>query len=352
MSEPALSLIELSHQLDYSDLMREVSRGIDTTILASKDALMASSQSYRDHAIAKRSLSSNLFCRFEHYGALADLERAIQLGEEAADAFLPNEFARSEVLIDLVVFYLERYSLLRDQRDLAQAFQAFEEGKDGFPPGDIIVASRLGRLACTLFQSTGQRSAVDGAISLAESVVAALPPQHLHRPMYLGNLSTLLETRFLHFKEKEDLENSIKTAQEAVALSVRDNHMMSKTMALLARVLRIRESEYGPLPAVDDIAGAPEDNSNQEAAMLPRSLDVHLANWNFDLSPPSVRIAAARSAAGILVQDCGWELASSLLAGAVKLLPTLAPQFLSRLDQEKTLSKFAGLALDTIALAL
>lgn len=54
--------------------------------------------------------------------------------------------------------------------------------------------------------------------------------------------------------------------------------------------------------------------------------------WHCQFSPPRARIRAALAAADSFAEEGEWEEGHSLIIDAVKLLPKISPQFLTRDD--------------------
>lgn len=279
------------------------------------------------------------------------LEKSIELGQRAAAAWLPGDSTRSYALNSLCGCYISRFVLFDSEHDLELAVHSFEEASVGLPPGDRDLSRTRGQLLLIFFARSGERRFIDAALLIVEKEVAATPKTHLKRASILLNGSVLLLKRYNRFKEPEDLETSVQKAVDALALSLPHDHLRSRSSKIVGHLLHTRDTEYGPL-TIDHIARASEDISGKALSTLPRCLDVRLATWNCPLTPSSVRIDAARSAAALLVADSSWEHACSLLGDAVRLLPTIAPQFLNREDHEKPLSTFVGLASDTMSVAL
>lgn len=347
------NLTALSRMLGSRDDLFGRSGKIDESILMGEKALTASNSRFKTHGYMLGNLSYRFYSRFKSEGALADLEKSIELAGRAVATTFPGDVSWICYVNMLGAAYFERYRRSGSGKDLVLLSELSDEmlrvTADG--PMEFVSLSMAGIVAKKFFDLCGARFQIDKAIWFCERAVDLIPARHVGRSLLLGNLSSLLRRRFERFKEVKDLERGIQMAVEAVALSQQHHLPEGNFLMQLGNILDIQETEYGP-PTLDDNASVPGPSSGQPIVMFPRCLDVRLETLNLPLSSSTVRIDAARSAARILVRDCSWEHASSLLADAVKLLPTIAPQFLTREDQEQKLSNVVGLASDTMSVAL
>ncbi|KAH8723269.1 hypothetical protein GQ44DRAFT_620595, partial [Phaeosphaeriaceae sp. PMI808] len=85
---------------------------------------------------------------------------------------------------------------------------------------------------------------------------------------------------------------------------------------------------------------------------LNRALSYYKEGWACHTSPPSIRIVSARRGTNILASQLRWEEASSLLEGAVKLLPIVSPRLLANNNKQHMLGQFSGLASMAAAISL
>ncbi|KAF3064943.1 hypothetical protein GL218_02143 [Daldinia childiae] len=130
---------------------------------------------------------------------------------------------------------------------------------------------------------------LDRAIDLSDTAVRLIPQDHPDRGLYLQNYATRLSYRYEWTESPDDLDRKLETLVEG---------------------------------------------------------------WRCDSSPPSVRINLARGAAQILALRGDWKESSQLLKGAISLLPTISPRYLSPADMQSLLADLSGLASTAAAVAL
>jgi hypothetical protein len=188
----------------------------------------------------------------------------------------------------------------------------------------------MGNLGATLmkrFRRTGAVADLDELVRVGRDAVATIPADHPDRALFLTNLAAALsQTR------AADLDEAIKMGREAVATIPADHPNRALYLTNLGGVLRMRLEQAA------------------SEADLDEAVSCYTAAARLDVAAPSVRVAAARSAASLLGPDN--EHAARLLETAVELLGEVAPRQLDRSDQQFVLSATQGLAAMAAAYAL
>ena len=239
--------------------------------------------------------------------------------------------------------------------------------------------NNLGNELGTRFYRIGAMNDINRAVEVADIVVKATPHDHSNRAIYLNSLGSWLSTRFERTGSIDDLDYAVKVADMTVDVTPQDHPNRAIYLRSLGDLLGIRSRRTG---SVDDLNRAvevadmavdvtPQDHPNRAVYLnslgnnlgtrfertgsiedFYRRLSCFEKGWACRASPPSIRITSARHAAIIFSSQLMFEDASSLLEGAVKLLPIVSPQALANNDKQYILGQFSGLASMAAALAL
>lgn len=185
--------------------------------------------------------------------------------------------------------------------------------------------------------------------------------------------------KFKLLGELQEIDNAIRLIQEAITITAADDPEQSCQNDQLGRMFHRRFIEYGDLTDLDRaiLAGEAAINVSEKSNLGHELLFLATALWDRSkktLSPsdiehclehagqawksssagPLLRIDAAHLTSECLAVLDRWEEASAILREAIKILPTLSPQFLDRDDQEHSLSigRYSYLAMNAVSFAL
>ena len=198
-----------------------------------------------------------LTARFERTGDQADLDAAIDAGQQALAATPADDPDRAGRLSNLGVALTARFERTGDRADLDAAIDlpgrrwrparpTTPTAPDGCPtsappcgpglsgpgtgptwtprstpagrrwrparpatPTAPCTLSNLGLALRTRFERTGDRADLDAAIDAGQQAVAASPADHPDRAGYLSNLGNALRTRFERTGDQADLDAAI-----------------------------------------------------------------------------------------------------------------------------------------------
>jgi hypothetical protein len=159
-------------------------------------------------------------------------------------------------------------------------------------------------------KSTGELQSVFDSPSI-EMTLSATPEDHPDRAMYLNNLENRLDSRYERTGSMDVLNRAVEVADMAVNATPQDHSDRAGRLNSLGNWLG---SRFERMKSIDD---------------RNRALLVYQECWDCSTSPPSARITSARRAATILAPQHKWKEASSLLEGAVKLIPLVSPRALA-----------------------
>lgn len=168
-------------------------------------ALNALSPNHHDRVAEMTRLRNLLHDEFKQTGNIQCLERAIQVGEMAVEATLPDD------------------------------------------PNGGNPLSNLGTLLYKLFERTGAIKDLDRAIELSEKAVAVTAPDHIDRGAWLTNLGNRLRNRFEWTKQIKDLDRAIKMGSLAVDITARGHQNQASRLNNLAIMFDTRFDAVGDI---------------------------------------------------------------------------------------------------------
>lgn len=302
---------------------------LQQAITLGEEALKATPLDHPDRAGRLNNLASRLSLRYQRTGAIDDLQQAITLGQEAVEAIPMGHPDRVALLDNLSNSLSDRYRRTEFIDDLQQAITLQQEAVELIPSDHPNRARRLSNLANKLsdrYEHIGLMDDLKQAVNLGQEALRATPLDHPDRATFLSNLASRLLTRYERIGAIDDIQQAITLGQDAVEATPLGHPDRSRSLVSPGSTFR---SRYLKMGSISDL--------NECHRILQEALDCIT-------SPPSFRIYAACKAANVLAKPSRWEESSSLLEGAVRLLPKLSPLSLERGDRQYMLSNLSGLA--------
>lgn len=406
----------LNHQCDRLSLRYKRTGAMDDlqqAISYGEEALAATPQDRYGRFIYLDNLAVQLCSRYIRTGTMDDLQQAISYGEEALAAIPQEHPDRAGYLNNLSIRLDLRYRRTEAIEDLQQAILY---AKEALAPTLLDHPSRAGYLIdlanrlSLRYKFIGNVGDLQQAISYSKEAVGSTPQAHPDRPRYLQCLASHLLSKYEKTDMKEsDLHQAILYDQEALAEIPLEHPDRARALTQLAYKLGLRSqqtidiqdalNDEEPSLAISqeyfNQAGNPIAMSSiqdeiRRASHYASTEDLgncilHLNTaWGCSMSPPLVRIVAARFLASItqtfeeskISRELGLspktphpiglkrtslrlenalqvpERLSSLLQDAVLLLPKVSPRSLERQDQQYNLKKLNGIAEDAASFAL
>lgn len=216
--------------------------------------------------------------RFEHTGEVADLERAITLGEQAVDATPPGHRDRLRFLSNLGQAYLSRFERLGDPEDLQHAVDTAAEAVAGTPENSPQRARMLSNLRSAYrarYLAGGDPADLERAIDLGEQAVAAVADDHPERVRYLSNLGVMYADRFERRGATPDLTRAIELNEQALRAAPRRHADRPSMLANLGNKYLDRFHRFGDPADLDRaievgeaaVAGAAESPTMRVSAL-------------------------------------------------------------------------------------
>ncbi|KAF8129530.1 TPR-like protein [Boletus edulis] len=201
------------------------------------------------------SSSISLLKRFERYGDLADLQRAIGLLQKFVRSVSVWDDRYRVGLGNLGVALLWRFKHVGQLSDLEDAISTLKDVNDLIPHGHPEKPSMLNNLGDSFrarFERLGELSDIEDAISTVRDAVDLTPHGHPHKPSMLNNLGISFRARFLHFGELSDLKDAISTLRDTVDLTPHDHPHKLNCLNNLGNSFMTRFERLGDLSDLED----------------------------------------------------------------------------------------------------
>ncbi|KAF8132578.1 TPR-like protein [Boletus edulis] len=215
------------------------------------------------------SSSIPLLKRFERYGDLADLQRAITLLQKLVGSVSIWDDRHCEVLGNLGVAlfnlgnsFITRFSRLGELRDLEDAISTHRDAVHLTPDGHPDKAGCLNNLGgsfITRFSRLGELRDLEDAISTHRDAVHLTPDGHPDKPSRQNNLGLSFITRFSRLGELRDLEDAISTQRDAVHLTPDGHPDKPSRLNSLGNSFRARFECLGELSDLEDAISTHRD---------------------------------------------------------------------------------------------
>ena len=324
---------------------------------------------------------------FAHTGDSKYLENAANLFENTITDSTPH---RGRYLYNLGCVYGMRYLWTYAMEDIEQSISKFQDALDFLEDKSDMTTMLhigLGNAMALKYKRSRDLKDIGGAISQAEEALKCLDPEDTTylRPIVLGHLGNWLARKYEKTKSLEDIERAIENTREAIRhMNPKNDHVPTEWNdlggALAMKYMHSKMTETDSLEVIQEAIDSFRESikkCTQEAAPeqgtrylnLGRALSLKYertrtigdftsalktlkVSWNWKNAQPLYRVEGASEAAELLITKCKWDEASTLLDGAVNLLPTVAPRSLRQKDQQYTLGYCANLATTAACIAL
>lgn len=220
---------------------------LDQAITCFELAVDASSSRDPEHHTRLSNLGAAYNMRFRIGGQEADLDRAIDLLDQATSdsGSLPVTWS------NLGMAYQVRFKHQGLIPDLDRALDCFERALAGTGPDDRpALLSNLGGAYVFRFRAGGGTAAIDKAIALQEEAVATTPPDHPRAAVRLDNLGVAYSERFQAGGNPGDLDKAITFTGRAVAATADGHSALPIRLSNLAGSHRKRYDRDG---AIEDL---------------------------------------------------------------------------------------------------
>lgn len=195
------------------------------------------------------SLGNSLMRHFATFGELSDLNRSIELQEDAVKLSSDEHPDKPNFLNSLACSLVYRFEKVGDLSDINKAVQAAEDAVNLTPDGHPDKPARLINIANSLLprsERLANLSHLDKAIQIQEAALQLLTEGHPDKHMYLHNIGTSLTSRFEKVGNLTDLERSIQVEEDALQIIPEEHpnkhsHLNNLGTSLLRRFQRLGE---------------------------------------------------------------------------------------------------------------
>lgn len=283
-------------------------------------------------ASASLNLGNTLGRYYQRTGSIDSLNSAIDVLTTALDVAPQESYNIGASLNSLANCLGMRFERTGIMQDIDHAIKVAAEAVDATPgdhPNLVAYYSALGSSLSTRYQRTGSMSDIDKAVEAMTKAVQSTPQGHPNFALYWNNLGGQLAVRSERpdaVDPIKDLNHAIDGLANAVKSTPSSHPHLCWRLIMLGRCLQDRFRRLG----------AAQDQDDQLS---------HLNTaWGCVAAPPSMRIKAAKAAAGIYIKRREWGEASRLLHDAVLLLPNVTLRSLEHTDMQSLLAPQYGLA--------
>ncbi|KAG1763225.1 TPR-like protein [Suillus occidentalis] len=231
------------------------SRDLDQSIKHFERVLDLCPVDHAYHPAALFNLATVKFISCQAEGRYLDLDIPISLFQDALDLRPTGHPDRPVTQLHLAIALLSRFAKRGyDPQSLDEVISLHYDALGYYNAMHACRGQLLGNLSTMLitrFNRRGNVEDMDQAITLAREVLALCPVSHTDRPMSLNNLSNELSTRFAHQGNAEDLDQAIALQREALALHPVGHTDQSKSLNNLAAQLSTRFAHRGNAEDLD-----------------------------------------------------------------------------------------------------
>ena len=161
-------------------------------------------------------------CRFNAYGDVADLDRALGLCRYAVEHAPADSPKLPTCWNNLGNVLRTCYGRTGRLEEMEEAIQAFQKAVESTPPDSVELPRHLNNLGTGLLDrhhQTGQLEDIEKAIRVFRQAVACTPQSSPDLPRHLSNLGSALSERYGHSGPLENLDEAIRICQQAVSLA-------------------------------------------------------------------------------------------------------------------------------------
>ena len=193
---------------------------LDRAIQLGEDALEICPDGLRPMLL--NNLANALSHRFDHSGVREDLDRSIEASREGLET-APGDSGIARVLrANLGLSLLDRSSMDDDDEERDEAMEIIEQPMNLFGKSlleDVQVLHSLGAALLRRYVRTGDESDLQRSVQTIERAWELHTADSPNRHSELINLSAALRYRFDLSRDPNDIERAIRAAEEAIALA-------------------------------------------------------------------------------------------------------------------------------------
>lgn len=311
---------------------------LDRSIAAGLQAVDALADDRATLVRAQAAVGFALRLRYEHTEHLASLDDAISLLQSSADGSEVD--ARTEEGDKFLAAALNmlgnarwaRHLRTTNASELESAIAVLRRAVALDPDPGFL--SNLGMALRTQYERTKESALLDEVVAILQRAVREAPPSNNRRQLFESNLGSTLLERFLRDGELADLDAAIAANREAIAAPAAGPLFITAARSNLGNywVHRFRRT--------------------QDPADFRAALTEYKAVVQSPVAPPILRCKVGLDWGVLAAGQQEWAEALEGYSIAVAQLPSIAPRFLDRSDQEHGLRQLVGLGPEAAASAI
>lgn len=267
-----LTLVASNYTARYS--VRWCEDDMDKVVKIAKE--MAAVPKFQPVALSH--LSQCILSRYQQFGVLGDLEKAIKASEEALRLTPHNPHERVSRLGDLAQCLLWSFERLGKKEDLERGILLYEDAIAATPDTDrnrAAMMSNLGSLYNSKFDQTGAAEDISKAIELTEHAIKVTPLHYLSHGAFLGTSSSIYAQRFARYGKIEDIDQAILLCEQARAAYPENYSGSAAVSCNLGILYNMRFTRLGALDDLERsiracqaaVAATPENHPHRQTVM-------------------------------------------------------------------------------------
>ncbi|KAF8180680.1 CHAT domain-containing protein [Mycena galopus ATCC 62051] len=206
---------------------------------------------------ALNDLAHALDVRFEYQGNQTDIDRKIELYQQALDYTRPDSRAKIDSLNNLAFGLLIRFTNFgqeQDQVDLNRAIILYEQAlslRSANHHQRLNSLDGLGQALKTRFEQQKDRADINLAVNLHQEALNLCPRADTKRAMCLNTLAKIIHTRFTLSGDSKDLDHVINLYEEALKLHASTDPACAMSLTNLALAVKSRFEQRGDMRDID-----------------------------------------------------------------------------------------------------
>ncbi|KAF9553215.1 hypothetical protein CPC08DRAFT_713959 [Agrocybe pediades] len=209
-----------------------------------------------------RCLGSFLLKRFHWFGDISDINRSVQVLEDALSTCQNGHLSTVNLLNSLGSSYLERSQKLGDISDFNKAAIAFQNALEGssnsHSKSATIIAHNVGLVHLRRLKLTGDIIDADRAVKLYQDIADKHPAGSSEKVEASVERASALLRRFWHLRDPQDVEEAIKVLEDAfISAKTRNVEFQVEILHNLGDAYAERFADfailYGRFGAIEDI---------------------------------------------------------------------------------------------------
>jgi CHAT domain len=325
--------------------MEDLAVSIDLTVRA-----IATTTKLEEKICYQTNLGNRLEDRFDRMNRTEDLNEAVKVTTSALESTTEDELRTATIKHNLGVKLLKLSGVYGQDAYFDQALTLLLQAVKSIPAITQVPALWLNSVTGAFRAQYSQHKREEdlrGAIQYATLALKNTPGYHPEKPYFLVNLAWLLRERAELTRERADLEQAVSISEEAAKALPAGHVMEAEVLWNLGRLYRLQGTfDFGGYFSlvVDNVRWRPPW---EESAM--EYFRTCLDSQNGE---PLVRMAAALSLMEIYRERKEFTLGVEVGKRALDILNMQNTRSLDRNDQERQISKFSDVAVETCSLSL